>query len=185
LANLLYSKKRIKEALIHLDKAFEINPKDPDFQYNKGVELETVDREQEEILIKAFFKKRVHERVLFALSSPKRRLDALSRLCHDFDKMLEEQYMVAIPKPNSDVTKIANLLKQQGTADTCYVVSWNKEVDGKQLRLFDALERVVGFGMPSIISCVPGRLAYFEGEQEFGSPPRYILRRSGNEPQNP
>jgi len=43
--------------------------------------------------------------------------------------------------------------------------------------LLSALENVVGLGMPSIISCIPGKLAYFKSEQGYGPPPRYILKR--------
>jgi hypothetical protein len=32
--------------------------------------------------------------------------------------------------------------------------------------------------MPSIVSCIPGKLAYFEAEQENGPPPRFILKRN-------
>ncbi|WP_167315842.1 hypothetical protein [Exiguobacterium artemiae] len=39
------------------------------------------------------------------------------------------------------------------------------------------LEHAVGFGFSSIISCIPGELAYFETEQSFGAPPRYLLKK--------
>jgi hypothetical protein len=35
-----------------------------------------------------------------------------------------------------------------------------------------ALKEVVGYGMGTLISCIPGRLAYFESEDE-----RYILQK--------
>jgi len=69
--------------------------------------------ELEEIIIKAFFEKRVRERILFELASSKKRLDALGRLCHNYNTNLREQYMYEIPKPNSDKTEIAALLKKQ------------------------------------------------------------------------
>jgi len=34
------------------------------------------------------------------------------------------------------------------------------------LQLESALESVVGNGMGTILSCIPGKLAYFEGEDE-------------------
>jgi hypothetical protein len=136
-----------------------------------------MDKEQEEITVKSFFVKRIRERVMFELSSPKRRIDALSRLCHRPDITLIEKYMIEIPKPNSDPLDIEDLLKSYGAGNTCYVISYNKEIDGKHLPLRSALKSAVGFGMPSLISCIPGRLAYFEAEQENGPPPRYILKR--------
>jgi len=39
--------------------------------------------------------------------------------------------------------------------------------------LLDALKSVVGYGMGTVISCIPGRLGYFEGEFRE----RYILQK--------
>ena len=58
------------------------------------------------------------------------------------------------------------LLKSKGAAQTCWVISENAAIDGKELDLKTMLEDVVGSGMGTILSCVPGKLAYFEGEDE-------------------
>ena len=47
------------------------------------------------------------------------------------------------------------------------------------MELRDALGKVVGHGAGSIIWCLDGRLAYYEGE-EPGC--RYALRRVGRQP---
>jgi hypothetical protein len=133
--------------------------------------------EYEEIIVKTFFTKRLQVRVMFELSSPKKRKEALNRLCHNYNKTLFENYMIEIPKPNSNHIEIASLLKKHGAGDSCYVISFNEEIDGKQLPLLTALEHAVGFGLPSIISCIPNELAYFESEQGYGSSSRYILKR--------
>ena len=57
------------------------------------------------------------------------------------------------------------------------MISWNQETDGRHLPLIEALKKVVGYGRPSIVSCVEGEIAYFESEQEVGSPPRFLLKR--------
>jgi len=136
-----------------------------------------VNTEIEKIIIKSFFAKRIQDRVLFELSFTKKRKDALSRLCHTYKTTLKEEYMTAIEKPNSDPIEIAALLKKNGAGDTCYVVSWNEEIDGKELSLLTALEKAVGYGMPTIIACIPNKLAYFEAEQEVLPSPRFILQR--------
>ncbi|WP_285767458.1 hypothetical protein [Peribacillus sp. SI8-4] len=136
-----------------------------------------MDIEQEKRIVKKFFAKRIQDRVLFELSSEKKRVEALNRLCHDYGKTLLPEYMIEIPTPNSDYQEISTLLKKQGAPNECYVISWNKEVDGKKLSLNEALKKVVGYGMPSIVSCIEGSLAYFEAEQEAGSPPRFLLKR--------
>lgn len=74
-------------------------------------------------------------------------------------------------------TLILDLLKKNGAGEACYVISFNDEIDGNHLPLAYALEQAVGFGMPSLISCIPSKLAHLECEQEYGAPPRYILKR--------
>jgi len=136
-----------------------------------------MDKEQEKRIVKRFFAKRIQDRVIFELSSEKKRVEALNRLCHDYGKTLLPEYMIEISTPNSDYQEIATLLKKQGAPNECYVISWNEEIDGKKLSINEALKKVVGYGMPSIVSCVEGSLAYFEAEQEVGSPPRFLLKR--------
>src|SRR5712671_3417997 len=46
-------------------------------------------------------------------------------------------------------------------------------LDGKEMELLPALKKVVGYGMGTMISCLPGRLGYFEGELRE----RYILQK--------
>ncbi|AOH57460.1 hypothetical protein ABE28_024235 (plasmid) [Peribacillus muralis] len=136
-----------------------------------------MDKEQEKRIVKRFFAKRIQDRVIFELSSEKKRVEALNRLCHNYGKTLLPEYMIEIPTPNSDYQEIATLLKKHGAPNHCYVISWNEEIDGKTLFLNEALKKVVGFGMPSIVSCIEGSLAYFEAEQEVGSPSRFLLKR--------
>jgi hypothetical protein len=137
-----------------------------------------MDKEQEIRIVRRFFAKRIQDRVIFELSSEKKRLEALSRLCHDYEKTLIPEYMIEIPTSNSDYQEILSLLKKQGCTNECYVISWNEEIDGRKLPLDKALKIVVGYGMPSIVSCTEGALAYFEAEQVIGSPPRFLLKRN-------
>jgi hypothetical protein len=52
--------------------------------------------------------------------------------------------------------------------------SWRKNY-GREMDLLEALEDTVGGGMGTIISCVPGELAYFESEEQGE---RYICHRT-------
>ena len=136
-----------------------------------------MNKEQEILLVKSFFVKRVQERVLHELFSPKKRDQALYRLDHLYKNMLKNEYLIEITPPNSWHEDIYDLLKQHGAPDTCYCLSENEWINGKELPLKEALEHAVGFGFSSIISCIPGELAYFEAEQSFGAPPRYLLKK--------
>jgi hypothetical protein len=137
-----------------------------------------MDKDVETAIVKSFFTKRLQDRVLFELfSADKRRDRGLNRLCHDYRETLREEYLTEIPKPNSDPEEIAKLLKQNGAGYLCYAMSWNGDIDGRHLPLAEALEAAVGYGFPSFILCIPNKLAYFEAEQGFGPPPRFIVKK--------
>ena len=85
--------------------------------------------------------------------------------------------MIQIPMQNLDRQEIERLLTEQGAGDICYVMSINEAIDGKEMDLKTAIDRVFGYGLSSIISCINGKLAYFQAEQEYGAPPRFILKR--------
>ncbi len=59
-----------------------------------------------------------------------------------------------------------------GAPDTCHVISEGR-FDGQEMELLAALEETVGSGFGTVISCLPGRLGYFEGEMRE----RYILQK--------
>lgn len=134
-----------------------------------------VDKEYEEALIKKFFKKRIQDRFIFELSSPKKRSTALGRLSHGHSNVLIEKYLIEIPTPNSYYIETAKLLREYGAGEFCYSLSFHIGIDGKHLPLLDVLEKAVGYGLPSFISCIPGKLAYFEAEQSYGPPERFIV----------
>ena len=139
-----------------------------------------MDKEQERVLVQSFFVKRVQERVLHELFTPKKRDMALQRLDHRYLSMLKNDYLIEIKPPNSWPEDTYDSLKQHGAPDTCYCLSENELISGKTLPLREALEHAIGFGFASIISCIPGELAYFEAEQSFGPPPRYLLKKPSN-----
>ncbi|TQR16226.1 hypothetical protein [Psychrobacillus vulpis] len=133
-----------------------------------------MNKEIEEIIVKTFFVKRVQERVLFELASPQKRNDVFGRR----NNFIRTELMFEIPKPNSDPEEIEKLLKKQGAGNMCYVMtSLNSYIDGEELPLIKALEDLIWSGMPFIISCIPNKLAYYQGEQAYGSPQKYILKR--------
>ncbi|MFF2450749.1 hypothetical protein ACFVSW_27355 [Neobacillus sp. NPDC058068] len=137
-----------------------------------------MNKEIEEIIVKTFFNKKIQQRVLFELSSSKKRREAIGRLNHNYLDTLRNEFMIEIPKPNSDPEEIEKLMKEQGAGQNCYVMSSHSGVDGKEFPLTTAIEELIWYGMPSIISCIHGKLAYFQAEQDYGPPPRFMLKRS-------
>jgi hypothetical protein len=79
---------------------------------------------------------------------------------------------VPIPPASHDPKAIGHLLRQHGAPAECHVISTDGELDGRELPLDAVLGQIVGVGGGSLLSCIPGRLGYFEGESE-----RYILSR--------
>jgi hypothetical protein len=49
-----------------------------------------------------------------------------------------------------------------GAPGTCHVIGG--ECDSEDMELLTALKQVVGYGTGTVLSCIPGKLAYFEGE---------------------
>lgn len=122
---------------------------------------------------RAFIVSHKRRRVQELLASKKRRKDFLQSLCHfsDFDPQCVEN----LPPPSQTSEGILSWLRSKGAPDTCYVVSANANLDGRSMLLGDALDAVVGRVPGTVVSCVPGRLAFYEGEASGG---RYILTRS-------
>ncbi|HDR7361333.1 hypothetical protein CN544_29125 [Bacillus toyonensis] len=137
-----------------------------------------MDKEYEEAFVKNFFSKNLRDRVLFELFSPKKRRDALWRLNHNYNVALNEKYIVSITQRIANTDELLQLLKNHGAKDSCYVMSLNENVDGKHLPLHIAVEKIAFYGLSSIISCVPDKLAYFQAEQDYGSRERYLLKRN-------
>jgi hypothetical protein len=136
-----------------------------------------MNKEIEEIIVKTFFIKKIQQRVLFELSSNKKRRDRIARIESPLE-CFRKEFIYEIPKPNSDFEEIEKLLKKQGAGNMCYVMtSIISDMDGKELPLKEALENLIGCGMPFLISCAPDKLAYFQGEQGYGPPRRFILKK--------
>jgi hypothetical protein len=88
---------------------------------------------------------------------------------------LDARFARAVPPAEQAPTSLARLLRARGAPDECVLFSEDGALDGRALRLDEALGAVVGRGMGTFVSCIPGRLAYFEAE---GPGQRYVLERA-------
>jgi hypothetical protein len=114
--------------------------------------------------IDAFVTKNRRERLRCLVGSPRRRKQFLQELAHF--KWLDQRNVRTLASRAQKPEDIAKLLKQKGAPDVCFVVSEDSNLDRQQLPLLAALEQVVGYGMGTFISCIPGKLAYFEDEEQ-------------------
>ncbi len=135
----------------------------------------SIKNDHECALINAFILRERKERLLYLVGSPNRRKKFIDELGHFrwFDpRFATKAKWTAEPKLGlwerhiDGITNILKLLRSKGAEESCWIISQITEVDGREMEPGAALERVVGSGTGSILSCVPGRLAYFEGEDE-------------------
>jgi len=127
-------------------------------------------QEHERGIILSFVISVRQDRYLELLAKPERRKAITESLAHF--KYLDMRHAVLIPPRQQHAADIFQLLRLKGATETCYALSEDSELDGKEIPLSEALKEVVGCGMGTFLSCLAGRLAYFEDEDG-----RWILER--------
>ena len=112
--------------------------------------------------IAAFVVKQKRNRYIEQLSSAKKRKRFVANLAHfsDFDS----RFVIKIPPSSQNPAEIEALLRKRGAPDICSVISEINAMDSTHISLIDALKRIVGCQMGTILCCILGRLAYFENE---------------------
>lgn len=130
-----------------------------------------MDHEQE--FVRAFIVKAKQSRYLSKLASAKHRREFLSRLDHNLD--YDSRFSNQIPRSEQTAAAVQATLQALGAPEHCYAIAASADLDGRLLSLREALESVLGMGKGVVLSCVPGKLAYYESEEVNG---RYILLRN-------
>ena len=133
-------------------------------------------KEHEEATVRAFAVRSKRERLVTFLATPKNRRKLLQELPHG--RWYDERFASPIPwKVDTSlglwtghvqgIENICPLLKSKGAGKTCWVLSEDADLDGQELKLeFALLEKVIDRELATILSCIPGRLAFFAGEDE-------------------
>lgn len=121
-------------------------------------------------LIAAFVKRSKRDRYRELLSTPGLRYKFTSQLAHftDFDP----KYRLPLPSDKLYVKNIAIELQRRQSPSVVFAISEDPALDQKDIPLLESLDQIVGRGMGAILSCIPGRLAFVETEDE-----RFILER--------
>ena len=127
----------------------------------------------EEGFVETFVSRDRRDRVRGQLRNHKRRRKYLDRLNHTPD--LDDRFLYKVPPPQQHVSEILALLRKRGAPESCFAISGPDGLDRTELPLEEALSAVVGRGIGTVLSCLPGRLAYYEGE-DAGE--RYILEKA-------
>jgi hypothetical protein len=124
----------------------------------------------EQALVAAFVKRSKRDRYRDILSDPRLRHKFTNQLAHftDFDP----KYRLPIPSNKLFADNIAIELERRHSPNIVFAISEDPALDQKELLLVEALKQIVGRGMGAVLSCIPGRLAFVETEDE-----RFILER--------
>jgi hypothetical protein len=124
----------------------------------------------EHALIAAFVKRSKRDRYREILSKPRLRHKFTDQLAHftDFDP----QYRLSIPSNKVFVDNIVFELQKRHSPNIVFAISEDPALDQREFPLVEALNQIVGRGIGTVLSCIPGRLAFVETEDE-----RFILER--------
>jgi hypothetical protein len=127
----------------------------------------------EQEFVESFVQSARRERVRLELANPKKRRKFVDEFAHHGTYILAPECLRSMKPNQQHPDSIYAILRGLGAPDTCYLISEDRNFDGKEMGLLLALKEIVGGGMGTMISCLPGRLGYFEGELKE----RYILQR--------
>jgi len=126
----------------------------------------------EEMFARSFIVPDKKERYLSLLGSRKGRKKIVDGLNHHTP--LDRRYAHLLSSAQQNVPAIETILKQKGAPEVCYIMSSDPDIDGKEMELHQALMTVVDSNIGTVVSCIAGKLGYFEFE-DIGE--RYILER--------
>lgn len=110
--------------------------------------------------VQSFVARERRGRYLHILSRPKRRHEFIAELAHF--KNFDERWLREIPHPQENPKGIRDILRSAGAGETCGVTSSCSEIDHQEQPLLESLRLLFCAGYLSILSCIPGRLAYVE-----------------------
>lgn len=123
-------------------------------------------------LIESFIVSAKRDRWRSGLSKPGKRRKLTAELSHG--GIIDRRLARAIPPSKQNVDDLEAILKEKGAPELVHLVAADSSLDGRQMSLREALQMVMGYG-GAVISCLPGRLAYYEAE---GKNNRWILEKT-------
>lgn len=102
----------------------------------------------------------------------KRRRDVRSLLHHAvrLDPRFRHHLAGSDPYP----PRVEAMLRERGAPATCYVLAADPKLDGRVMPILEALDAILGMGNGAFVSCIPGRLGFYEYEDMKSS---YLLVR--------
>ena len=124
----------------------------------------------EEEILRAFIRRERADRYVAQLRKKMRREKLRNDLHHFYD--FDGRWIRQLTRDEDNPRALYALLRKLGAPEGCYVMSGDSDYDGAHVELFEVLTAIHATGMGTIVSCVPDKLAYYEGEDD-----RFILDR--------
>jgi hypothetical protein len=128
----------------------------------------------EEAFAKAFLPSEKRARFIQLLTEPRRRQEMLSQLGRHLPYLPD--YATLVPGEQDFPDELMKLLTGKGAGPTCHVIVHGLKADGRDLPLREALQQICLHRSGAILSCLPGRLAFYKPESPA---PGVILERTG------
>lgn len=121
----------------------------------------------------AFLAEPMQRRVRTLLElGPKRRKDVRALLDHAI--RLDPRYAQHLIGSDAFGSSVEELLRKYGAPNNCYLISADEVLDGREMLLSEALNAVGASFFGAFISCIPGKLGYFEYENMKSA---YLLKK--------
>ena len=127
----------------------------------------------EQQFVEFFVQRTRRDRVRLGFANPRKRRKFVREFAHHGTYILAPECLRSIKPSQTNPDSMREILRSLGAPDTCCRLSEDSNLDGVEMPLLSALKTLVGGSMGTVISCLPGRLGYFEGEVRE----RFILQR--------
>lgn len=116
----------------------------------------------ESLLIDSFIIKSRQHRYIELINSRKGRIKFRKYIAHFKD--LNEDLALNVSAICNSYDQVFSLLISKFDIDRCYCISENSKYDQREFFLSDALKELYNSGISYFLSCIPGKLVYYEGE---------------------
>lgn len=131
--------------------------------------------EHEKATIKVFVMQEKQKLFLSFIASPDSRSKFIAELANF--RWFERRFTTPVPwrvnaslslfgQQLSGISNLSFQLHSKGAKETCWVISGNPQIDGQEMELNAAIECAVDSDSGTLLSCIPGKLAYYNGKDE-------------------
>lgn len=127
----------------------------------------------ETIFVKNFIQNRLQERIIYELKSKKKRVNAISRFCHNTLDTINQD-TIFLQSNNITINQTIKSIQNLTNSKFGYIISYDNDIDKQVFSIENSIEKVFYRGMAQII-VFDDKVSFVKEEQSFGSPMKYVL----------